>query len=78
MSLDAESFLSLCEKLRAMGATRIEGYGFIALFPDSAPRTRTAAAPAAGQKQAKAKRAAPERVSDEELRELARRRELGL
>lgn len=38
MTLDSESFLQLCQKLRKLGATRVEAFGFSAEFgPKVAP-----------------------------------------
>jgi hypothetical protein len=32
MAVDAESFLALCKELRTLGACKVEGWGFSAVF----------------------------------------------
>jgi hypothetical protein len=72
MSVDSDSFLKLCQKLRDMGAVKIEGYGFCAIFPVSAP-PRALPNKGAGRQKAEA----AEKLTDEQLAEYRRRLELG-
>lgn len=68
---DADSFVALCKQLRELGAVKIEGHGYTAVF---VPQQPAAAKPFTPPKQPI--REAP--LSDADARELLRQRELGL
>lgn len=78
-----EAFVSLCEKLRALGATKVEAGGFRADFGPHVPRAAAAEPVSSDPKEAilhriEKKRELAATANDEALKELARKKELGL
>lgn len=70
MTLDADSFVQLCERLRPLGVVKVEGHGFSAVF---VPPTQPAQKPFTPPKQA----AQEPPIDNAKARELFRQRELG-
>ena len=75
MTLDADSFVQLCERLRALGMVKVEGFGFSAVF--DVPSLR--ASQAKPLEPVPIKRPVPDRknVTDVALKEELYARELG-
>lgn len=72
MTFDHEAFVALCKELRVLGACKVEAHGFSATFvPASAAPVQVAPV-----RPGKTKQRTNEPTTDE-LRELARQRELG-
>jgi hypothetical protein len=74
MTLDADSFLALCKELRKLGACKVEGYGFAAVF---VPQATTQPAPASPHKRAAKAASRADEPTAEEKREAMYKRELG-
>jgi hypothetical protein len=75
MTLDADSFLALCKELRKLGACKVEGFGFAAVF---VPQTTAQTGPVSPAKRAaKAAARREDEPTDEQKREAMYARELG-
>ena len=77
MTLDADSFVQLCERLRALGMVKVEGFGFSAVF--DVPSLRASQAKPLATEPVPIKRPVPDRknVTDVALKEELYARELG-
>lgn len=73
MSLDSDAFVTLCERLRALGAVKVEAGGFSAVFTVATPPQ-----PPRGDRPAPSTEPIARLLSDAELREQAYAKELGL
>lgn len=80
MTIDGEAFIRLCKELRELGALKVEGHGFVAVFsPAPTLATVRPIAPVANTaRPTLARDLAAKTLTDEQLREEAYARELGI